>query len=524
MQIIDHKYSSPWPKPSSFPAIFLTKDNWNDYGFLTSFSVSIQLTKHDERVELGFVKILEKNEATGDTKLPAGTFNSLGSQYCSLGQDYAYYEMLSSPRFMDFRDIYLKALRDVVYDDRIYEEFKTEPGFIESLLRQGSSNRALIDAKSLFGNQEVSSTYALEFETSVGGGEFVTRLHFSDAELLPCRLIAVIGANGAGKTQLLANLANVVNADSKKRSDPRFLTEYGEFLGSDPKFSTVLMVSYSAFDTFEIPRSTPLSNFKKVGRGLIYCGLRLPANEGGGESGSNNISQARPSNSEDSQRLKSITGITEDFLVALEVAKEKDRKEIFESVVSILAEEPSLKQLRILDLFDATESDAKSLFNLMSTGHKIVLNIITHLVAYLQPNSLLLIDEPESHLHPPLLSTLIHAISVSLKHFKSFGVIATHSPVVLQEIPKSNVRLLRRHGMRTTVNEPAIETFGESIGALTSHVFNLGGSNRDYQYTLEKLLRNKSIDQIDDLFELGLSNQAFAYLTNLQAEKEQNDS
>ncbi len=40
----------------------------------------------------------------------------------------------------------------------------------------------------------------------------------------------------------------------------------------------------------------------------------------------------------------------------------------------------------------------------MSSGHAIVLLTVTKLVARVEEKTLVLIDEPESHLHPPLLS------------------------------------------------------------------------------------------------------------------------
>ena len=48
-------------------------------------------------------------------------------------------------------------------------------------------------------------------------------------------------------------------------------------------------------------------------------------------------------------------------------------------------------------------------FGLSQTGHKIVLLTITRLVELVVEQSLVLIDEPESHLHPPLLSAFIQS-------------------------------------------------------------------------------------------------------------------
>lgn len=48
----------------------------------------------------------------------------------------------------------------------------------------------------------------------------------------------------------------------------------------------------------------------------------------------------------------------------------------------------------------------------------------------------MLIDEPEGHLHPPLLSAFVRALSELLVNRNGVAIIATHSPVVLQEVPR----------------------------------------------------------------------------------------
>ncbi|MFG4140517.1 AAA family ATPase, partial [Klebsiella pneumoniae] len=62
-----------------------------------------------------------------------------------------------------------------------------------------------------------------------------------------------------------------------------------------------------------------------------------------------------------------------------------------------------------------------------SSGHSIVLLIICRLIEELEEKTLVLLDEPESHLHPPLLSTFIRILSDLLVKRNGIGLIATHS-------------------------------------------------------------------------------------------------
>jgi len=127
-----------------------------------------------------------------------------------------------------------------------------------------------------------------------------------------------------------------------------------------------------------------------------------------------------------------------------------------------------------------------------------------------------LLDEPETHLHPPLLAALMKSVQQLLDHYDSFAVMATHSPVVLQEIPAVNVRVLSRFGDDAEVSSPHIETFGENLSTVTRAAFSLDSSATDYQGTLAELAASNTVEEIDALFPLGLSDQARALVLRLK--------
>ena len=109
----------------------------------------------------------------------------------------------------------------------------------------------------------------------------------------------------------------------------------------------------------------------------------------------------------------------------------------------------------------------------MSSGHAIVLLTITQLVARVEEKTLVLIDEPESHLHPPLLSAFIRSLNGLLNDRNGVAIVATHSPVVLQEVPKTCVWKINRSRLEMKNIRPDEETFGENVGTLTREVFGL---------------------------------------------------
>jgi len=117
--------------------------------------------------------------------------------------------------------------------------------------------------------------------------------------------------------------------------------------------------------------------------------------------------------------------------------------------------------------------EARKIFGELSSGHKIVLLILTRLVETVDEATLVLIDEPESHLHPPLLSAFMTALSKLLEDRNGVAIIATHSPVVVQEVPSNCVWKLLGSGSVLTAQRPVIETYGENVGTLTQEIFGL---------------------------------------------------
>lgn len=133
----------------------------------------------------------------------------------------------------------------------------------------------------------------------------------------------------------------------------------------------------------------------------------------------------------------------------------------------------------------------------MSSGHAIILLTITRLVAKMEEKTLVLLDEPESHLHPPLLSAFVRALSDLLHDKNGLAIIATHSPVVLQEIPKSCVWKIFRRSENVIADRPSIETFAENVGILTSEVFSLEVEKSGFHDILTKSVQSgKTYEEI----------------------------
>ena len=170
--------------------------------------------------------------------------------------------------------------------------------------------------------------------------------------------------------------------------------------------------------------------------------------------------------------------------------------------------------------------DYEEAFLKYSTGIKFFLHTMSHIYAYNEDNSLLLFDEPENHLHPPMLSFMMNHIRDAIRHTHSVMLIATHSPVILQELFSRNVYVARRNGKLVSLSHPETETYGENFGFINNLVFRLNSDVSMFHDVFETLFekwecRNcKNEEDVISLFQEKLkcnflSSQMTAFLVNL---------
>jgi len=276
-----------------------------------------------------------------------------------------------------------------------------------------------------------------------------------------------------------------------------------------------VVISYSAFDTFVIPGRTDEEKEKlqESGEifGYVYCGLRERSDDAG-------------PNGEQTYRLRTPAEIEAEFLSALERVRKADRLEELLDVLKPLLRDASFQRIGLTQLYaNRDNSELGELYRGLSSGHKVVLKIVTELTAHISGSepTLVLIDEPETHLHPPLLAAFLKSVRACLDTFDGYAVIATHSPVVLQETPAKFVQVLRRAADQNRIAAPSIETFGESIGVITQEVFNLGDGSTDWHETLSVLARRNTLEEIEEAFGRKLGFAARSYVLSLRDEIEE---
>lgn len=529
----------------------LQQDNWNDYSFQTLYHLYYNNGLEGEVTFIGSIKILKRGQTQKDPLLITQSFDSLGSEFCSVGTTLDYYQRLNVLPEHD-RKIIVKSLGDVVANPELVEIFSSEYGWETSLFRDNRSWRDfLADASALF-TENFSTLPELNVRFSFKPSEYSKPIEFNFSApeppfyygpyriigpskkkvLLPQRLIVLIGRNGSGKSTLLSRIAHVAFASPQERKEIDLL-RLGSFDPEAIGFMRIITISYSAFDSFTVPGSRE-KDFQQItidiakGEGrFVYCGLRDVVGEARDDLkafGAKHQQFDGHNFSLDDRRtttkLKSINELAEEYGRLINRIETSGKRQLFEYALQPLLNDPSFADITNQNDDDRFMSNARENFLTWSTGHKVALHVLSSLVANATRKSLVLFDEPEMHLHPPLVAALIQSVRIVLEEINAFCIIATHSPVLLQETLAQHVRIINRIADQIEVRVPELETFGENIGVLTYDTFGLTASSTDFHKTLDNLVQgSNSLEEIEEFFPRGLSGQARAYVISCLASK-----
>jgi len=467
--------------------LVITTDNWDDYSHRVSFQLAfIDENNHESRI--GTFKVLCRKKASEsksievlhDTILPP-SFTELSEDFISLGQEDDYYIDLHK-KFGKQTEEILVSLRDISWQPALAIPFEPTTAFRNALMRENGAHRARRFGKAWAFGEPVLENFAFCYSGEIEGADLPVDVEFSfdEEDKLPGRIVGVIGRNAVGKTRFLAKLGEDLTQISRTSAE-RIRERELRFPKGRPLFTRILAISYSAFDRFKRPPADKASSY-------VYCGIR---NEKGNPSRAYLIEAYR----KNQERIRDL-GRESEWEISMQTILGDQSEDLGNS----LKAEISGQQI-----------DAEAL-SLLSSGQAILCHFATALLAWIQPNTLILFDEPETHLHPNAVASLFLVLAKVLNKYDSYAVVATHSPVVIQEIPAKRVVVFRREGNLTTAEELPVESFGESISELTRHVFETVNVESLYRRTLRKLAKNESIDQVEQRFPLGLSLSAEAYL------------
>jgi len=556
----------------------LSSDNWDDYGYKTTFHVKI--FKDGEAYGTFERKILFDNQDeiySSSQQLESLLQDNLylhienvkeSFNFISLGYEYEKLIKLYSPE--EFEKI-LMSLNDVIYLERkeptnFLLSLKEHKGFTTSLCRDQSSKKLLDEAASiLYGDTLNENRLKFNFKFNLNSRSYDYEFNFIKSET-PSRINILVGKNGSGKSQTLLSLSTYL-INSRKASH-LFNTE----VDVHPNFISNLMVfAYNPYEGFYVNRENEKLdiNYKYLGLKKITTLKDIELNSFLSEKSSffiinylinkynssleNILLQANKDNTvlsfieeifielKDSQIEKNSISITIDKLIKqlteykLDINTPKETtfnsfKEIYikdrnnyahtihlddiayrNKVIEFLNEafdctSISLKVIKNKEFYERQNfefvNDYLQLKNevihqnfvkeinfddfeqklyffngsnkiYLSSGQQTFVDLIINLLSLIKNNTLVLVDEPENTLHPNLEIDYIKILNDILEEFDSFSIIATHSPIIVREIPTNHINVIKinKELNEVIIANPNIGTFGGDVGTISNYVF-----------------------------------------------------
>lgn len=488
---------------------YLIIDHWDDwFTYTTMYDLNI-VDKEGSAHYIGKIKIGEYSmqESQRRPNIPVG-FIELDENFFSLGQSDHYYANLN--KLGDkVRHSILTSLNDIALNNEILEKAIKEDVTSTSLLRDISRTTVERQYRRIANGgarlTEYNFNYKARADSKLSSNSMEISFEVIPESNPPTNIHVIIGRNGVGKTRLIKHMITaLINNDNSDE-----VGEFSEEAKANKLFANIICVAFSAFDQFSSISSLDVSDDSYIP--YINIGLPLFTEE-----------------KEEGKPLDRLSILANSFVESVDICVHGAKFSLWEKSVATLESDPIFREanVKILKTLKSEEfkETAYKLFDRLSSGHKIILLTITKLVQTVEEKSLIFLDEPEGHLHPPLLSAFVRALSELLVNRNGVAIIATHSPVVLQEVPKSCVWKLRRSGREALAERLDIESFGENIGALTREVFGFEVTYSGFHKLLREAV-NKfgDYDTIISHFNGELGMEARGILKALLAVHEQED-
>ncbi len=427
----------------------LRHERWNDFGKRLLYRAWF-VAPGKEPIEVGHVKILL--DTSGDTRKLEECFERLPEGYASVWQSPRAYERLRELRIYDQ---VCAALRDIATGDTSHIP---DDDLRHRLLRFPCAKLVMPSAPKIpYGGLRLSIVF--------DGFDAPHDLDLTFGTGLR-RMAVLVGENGVGKSRLLTSLVKLVSGEVFSADYLDGVTQLPKFWANFP--GGVFAIAYSAFDPFH-----KRPNMRAAHDGFrIYLGLRS----------GNDLNESAAIE----QAVRAVRSLGD--------SSEMQRR--WRAAVAFckgLADDlPSLEPWLDTKGFQAALKKT-------SSGRQVALMVLTGLVAYLQPGQLVLMDEPETHLHPGLLSSMLTVMQQLLTERNAFAMLATHSLIPVQAVVRQQVRIIRLEGTFPSVSEPEFATFGQNLSNLMGYVYDHAPSERLFGQALKYAWdQGRGADQVEE--------------------------
>lgn len=376
---------------------------------------------------------------------------------------------------------------------------------------------SIIDGLSAEEFGSVSNQLSINFKLSGFSTNHCFDVSFELDGILPKRISVLIGSNGLGKSQTLSTIVQ-----SLLKGDDRLTDQNSQ----RPMISRILAIETpgDTSDTFPAERVNKKIKYRrlvlnKVSRSISARGfgdlcvqlVRSEESIGG---------RSRWELFIDSLSFNSYF---KDIVIQLDQHIEPIANHVFsiggKSFIKLSDLNKGGEQAK-LEIWAAISDKAQPYrfiddnFFPLSSGELAFLKFSSQACLFVENGTLVLLDEPETHLHPNFISEFVRLLDGILEMTGSIAVLATHSAYFVREMPRSQVLVFKEGSDNNiSIQNPRLKTFGAEIGSISYFVFEDEITNNLVDNLTLKLPQDKTEkNRILKTLENELSSEALMYL------------
>lgn len=441
-------------KPSKYPCIILNLlISWNDFGIVNNFYAFYLKDSETPKVYLGRVKIISKKnwEQNRILEIPE-RFTSLPEEFISLGCSHEYYENLRDYLGEESFTI-CNDLRDVAIIEGLRKGYENNFFWSHSILRENESERMLRAANDILKriDYRLKHRFIYNYIPSYNNKCQINFDFNLDNKFFPKRVISIIGKNGVGKTTLIKRLiSDYVNTKSENFNDLL------------PKFSIPILVTTSSLDNYYFTNEEK----KKFKHCSLLDDKNMPISE--------------------EVQISYIKAYLED-INSFDSKTNPIVRNALEVISKLLPQEKENIKIEVNTETKINISAITEIYKRSSSGVKSLLFIMISILSNIKTDSLLILDEPELHLHPNFIALFIYTIYKLVDEYSSYAIIATHSPIVIREMKADDVYIMEREEQECRIRQTKFETLGADLTEITDEVFNTKEIPLHFIETIEKM-------------------------------------